>query len=194
MTRLPTLPLMDTFDLLCQESGVRNPLLHRENRGLCPAHQDRHNPALVFTVNEDETKLLVHCFARECGLEQIAESLGISPASFFVGSIQPKGQIKPRPPRWKYLPLTNLLQLLPITRHFDDEVEAIFKVMEGMDYPFDQRLRDLPFVEVESALWAYLESEFDPDKHNWHTVRDEAYRRLRQYDLDNRTNPELETA
>jgi len=186
-TATPTLALNDTFELLAQAAQCRHPVPEKENRGLCPAHEDRRNPALVFTFNEDRTRLLVHCFARECSLDDVARAIGVHPASFFVRSGKPKGDIPARP-RWRYLPFVELIKLLPLPRHFDDEVEAVFNVMETLgDLRWDAPMRDLPRTTIDACIWFYIESEFK-EGDNWYEIRDQAYSLLRQWDLEQRTN------
>ena len=182
--------LEDTFELLAEAADCRYPMPDRENRGLCPAHGDRFNPGLVFRINEDHDKIIVHCFSRECGLEEIATAIGLRPSDFFVSSRRRPGQLRPKP-QWKYLPFVELVKLLPISRHFDDEVTAVFNVLEVLDLSgldLDCPMRGMPKTTLEAAMWGYLSSEFDPDKHDWFGIQDTAMRHLRNFDLQERVN------
>ena len=189
-TPTTTTSLEDAFELLAEAADCRYPLPDRENRGLCPAHGDRFNPGLVFRISEDHDKILVHCFSRECSMNDIAVAIGLRPRDFFASSGRRPGQLAPRP-RWRYLPFVELVKLLPVTRHFDTEVEATFNVLETLDVSgldLDAPLRKLPKTTLEAAIWGYLSSEFNPDEHDWYTIRDTAMGWLRRFDLQERVN------
>lgn len=186
----------EAFDILADAAGVRYPVPSMENRGLCPAHDDRNNPGLVFRISPTTDNLVVHCFARECSVEDIATSIGVPLGAFFAGSTSP-GQIKPRV-EWKYTPFLELLKLLPLDYSWDEQVEAVFRTLDT-DIDNDIRCLMLPFHEVpfsvarDVLLYTYVLPDFQSSGELWWDNEgtgygDKAMRALAQLSRDTRTN------
>lgn len=184
----------ETFDLLADAAQVRYPTPDRENRGLCPAHDDHNNPGLVFRISATTGNLVVHCFAQECSAEDIAAAIGVPLGSFFPGNKAP-GQIKPSIV-WKYVPVLELLKLLPLGYSWEEQMEAVFRTMEA-DY--DVGCLSLPFHEVpftimrDVLLYTYVEPHWREADTEWwndeHTgYSDQAMKMLGQLSRDTRTN------
>jgi hypothetical protein len=189
------LPDIDTtFDLLADAAGVRYPDPDRENRGLCPAHDDHNNPGLVFRISPTTGNIIVHCFARECSAEDIATSIGVPLTAFFPGNTSP-GQVRPTI-IWKYTPVLELLKLLPLGYSWEDQIEAVFRTMEADE---DTGCLGLPFHEVpftvmrDVLLFAYTEPDWRESGAEWWNnertgYSDQAMRALSQLSRETRTN------
>lgn len=186
----------ETFDLLAAAADVRYPYPDRENRGLCPAHDDHNNPGLVFRISATTGNLITHCFARECTAEDIATSIGVTLASFFPGNTSP-GQIKPQI-EWHYTPTLELLKLLPLGYSWDEQIEAVFRTLD-VDIGNDIRALGLPFHEVpfivmrDVLLYTFVQPHWEATGADWwnseHTgYSDQAMRALGQLSRDTRTN------
>jgi len=134
----------ETFDLLADAAGVRYPQPERENRGLCPAHDDHNNPGLVFKISPTTGNLLTHCFAQECSVDDIAAAIGTTTSAFFKGGSKGGTRI---PIEWHYLPFLELLKMLPLGYSWEEQIEAIFRTLD-VDIDNDIRCLSLPYHEV----------------------------------------------
>jgi hypothetical protein len=158
----------DTFDLLADAAGVRYPQPERENRGLCPAHDDHNNPGLVFKISPTTGNLLAHCFAQECSVEDIATSIGVGASAFFVGG---SGTIRV-PVEWTYLPFLELLKMLPLGYSWDEQIEAVFRTLD-VDLDNDIRCLNLPYHEVpwtvarDVLLYTYCLPHWKASAESW---------------------------
>ena len=182
----------DTFNLLADAAGVRNPYPERENRGLCPAHGDHNNPALVFRI-ADSGKLVAHCFAQGCTLADIAESIGVHESAFFPGG--GSRFAKPVPREFNEPSLLELLKLLPLGMSHEEREEAVFRclddayatgVIDDNTIDLEQPMRELPTSTVLS--YAYLFTQDALADERWGDVEDAIIQNLRQLNRIHRTN------
>lgn len=182
----------DTFDLLADAAGVRNPYPERENRGLCPAHGDHNNPALVFRI-ADSGKLVTHCFAQSCSLADIAESIGVHESAFFPGGGSRFSQPVPR--EFDEPSLLAILKLLPLGMSFEEQGAAVFRCLESAyatgviddnTIDIEQPMRELDTNTV--LAYAYLWTQDALHDERWGDVEDAIIQNLRQLNRMHRTN------
>ena len=158
----------DTFNLLADAADVRYPTPERENKGLCPAHDDHNNPGLAFTISATTGNLIVHCFARECSLEDIATSIGVHPSAFFRNT---KGMGQPIHSgiEWSYSNVLELLKMLPLNYSWEEQQEAVFCIIQAAQdmspgsFDFESPYHEIPYVIMRDVLlYAYCEQHWLP--------------------------------
>jgi hypothetical protein len=185
---------LGAFDALADVAGVRHPQPHRQNKGLCPAHDDHNNPGLSFTLSATTGNLLVHCFARECSPVDIAASIGLPLSAFFTGS-QVSGSIPSRI-TWRYPSILDLLRLMPIGYSWEKQRDSVFDVIEACNkmgdgtYDFDSPYHELPYIVARDVIvYAYLRRHWEmKGEPPWPEYGDQAMRLIRRLSLDNKTN------
>ncbi len=143
----------EAFDILAEAANSRYADPDRENRGLCPAHHDVNNPGLVFRIS-DEGKLLAHCFARHCTIDDIAESIGVSISAFFPGR---RGLFARKPESLLIWPSTlACLELLPLG--YDDATVQRKRLFLINDFPEEMAKppREIPYFELRDVfVWSW---------------------------------------
>jgi len=185
----------EAFDILADAADVRYPQPDRENRGLCPAHDDHNNPGLVFRISPTTDNLVVHCFAQECSAEDIATAIGVPLGAFFAGGS--RGRITV-PIQWEYTNFLELLKLLPLGYSWDEQVEAVFRTLD-VDIDNDINCLMMPFHDVpftvarDVLLYTYALPDFQASGEQWWSEEgtgyaDKAMRALAQLSRDTRTN------
>lgn len=181
----------EVFDLLADAAGVRHPNPERENRGLCPAHMDTHNPGLIFRI-ADSGKLITHCFSQACTAQDIADSIGVPLGAFFPGG---KGRVQ-APAEYEEPSLLELLKLLNLGMSHEEREQAIFRCLaSAYKHPIDndtldveQPMRSLERITVSNYLWLWMQGLYDTETLNWHEIEDAALAQLRQLNRQMRTN------
>lgn len=183
-----------TFDLLADAAGVRHPNPERENRGLCPAHLDSHNPALVFRI-ADSGKLVTHCFAQGCTVEDLAAAIGVPVAAFFPEGWSGRVRV---PTEYVEPSLLDLLKLLPLTYSFDEQVDAVFRVLnvaydigviDNDTIDVEQPMRSLPLIVVENYVWQWCRGWYEYEDHGpWPEVFDSILSFMRALNRERRTH------
>lgn len=175
----------DTFDLLADAAGVHHPNPYRDNRGLCPAHGDMNNPALVFKIG-DTGHLIAYCHSQHCTLQALADSIGVETAAFFAGNTGSRFS-KHIPIEWQEQSVLELLKLVPFGYDFDTQVECVMRTLESdIDYA-TRPLRDIYKGELMNVISIWLEPVFDPDTHgNWWDWYDKTLKALHDYNRDTR--------
>jgi len=183
------------FDILADAAQVRYPDPNRNNRGLCPAHDDHNNPGLVFKISETGN-LVVHCFAQQCTVTDIAASIGLSVSDFFPGQRRP-GQVYV-PIEWSYPSALELLKALNLGYSWDEQVEAVFRTLEAdedIGYLFDNApFHVVPFTIMRDVyLYNYVEPHWRATNTPWYTKEhdgysDQAMRRLGKMSQQLKTN------
>lgn len=192
------MPVEGTFDTLADAAECRYPNPDRENRGLCPAHADENNPGLVFRISDDTGNLVVHCFARNCTIEDIADSIGLPTTAFFKDGKTSKFAITHKP-EWEEPSVLELLKLIPLGMSFDQQVDAIFRVLEsafhsGVVCPrhdildIEQPLRHMTLTTRIAYLSLWMEDTYKPDAHDWKEVEDMLLSQLMKLNRAHRTN------
>ena len=184
-----------TFDTLADAASVRYPNPDRENRGLCPAHDDQNNPGLVFRISEDTGNLIVHCFAQGCAIDDIASSIGVHTTAFFKDGRSSTFAIQPRT-EWREPSTLDLLKLLPLGMSFDQQVEAVFRVLDcAYLLPIDNDtidleapIRGMTLVTRQTYLRLWCEDIYDPDTTNWHELEDVLLSKMMELNRAHRTN------
>ena len=178
----------DTFLLLAEAAGVHHPNPYRDNRGLCPAHGDRNNPALVFKIG-DTGHLVAYCHAQRCTLQQLADSIGVEVSAFFAGNTGSRFA-KHIPIEWAEQSFLELLKLIPFGYDFDTTVECVFETLEA-DMSFSTRpLKDILKVELNAIIGIWLAPMYDYETHgNWWEWHDKTLRTLHELNKDTRTDP-----
>ena len=178
----------DTFDVLADAAGVRHPNPYRDNRGLCPAHGDMNNPALVFKIG-DTGHLIAYCHSQGCTLQQLADSIGVETSAFFAGNTGSRFA-KHVPIKWVEAPILELMKLMPFEYDFDTTVECVFATLDS-DIEYAERpLRDLYKNELMNVISIWLEPQFDANTHgNWWDWHDKVLRMLHDMNRDTRTDP-----
>jgi hypothetical protein len=195
-----------TFDTLADAAGCRYPNPDRENRGLCPAHDDHNNPGLVFRISESTGNLIVHCFAQHCSLDDIADSIGVSPSTFFKDGRTSRFATHTRA-EWEEPSVLKLLKLLPLGMSFDQQVEAVFRVLDSSyhhplgydDIAYQQPIKEgtidleLPLkhmnlVTRQTYLRLWCEDVYEPSEHNWKELEDRLLRFLMELNRAHRVN------
>jgi len=177
----------DTFDLLADASGVRHPNPDRDNRGLCPAHGDTSNPALVFKIGETG-HLIAFCHSQGCTLDALALSIGVETAAFFAGSTG--GRFATRVPvEWQEQSVLDLLKLMPFGYDWDTKVECVFATLES-DIEYATRpLRDIYKGELQNIVGIWLDPMYDHATHgDWWDWYDKTVRALSDLNKDTRTS------
>ena len=177
-----------TFHLLAEAAGVHHPNPYRDNRGLCPAHGDRNNPALVFKIG-DTGHLVAYCHAQGCTLQQLADSIGVETSAFFAGNHGSRFA-KHTPIKWEEQSFLELLKLVPFGYDFDTQVECVFETIEA-DMSFSTRpLKDILKVELNAIIGIWLAPMYDYNTHgNWWDWHDKTLRTLHALNKDTRTDP-----
>jgi hypothetical protein len=185
-----------TFDTLADAAGCRYPNPDRENRGLCPAHDDQNNPGLVFRISESTGNLIVHCFAQHCSLGYIADSIGVSPSAFFKDGRGWKFATLTRPV-WEEPSVLKLLGLLPLGMSSTQRLEAVFRVIDsayrsGMldndTLDIEQSLKEMDLVTRQTYLRLWCEDIYEPSEHNWKELEDRLLRFLLELNRSHRVN------
>lgn len=66
----------------------------------CPAHQDN-NPSMTISVGSDG-RILAHCFAQECGIDDIVEAVGMT-----VAELMPENPLyhRTKPSKYTFSPI-----------------------------------------------------------------------------------------
>ena len=178
----------DTFDLLAEAAGVRHPTPYRDNRGLCPAHGDMNNPALVFKIG-DTGHLIAYCHSQGCTLQQLADSIGVETAAFFAGGSGSRFA-KRGPIEWEEQSFLELLKLLPFGYDFDTTVECVFKTLDS-DIEYATRpLRDIYKVELMNVIGIWLDAKgYDfAENGDWWDAHDQTLHMLHELNRDTRTS------
>ena len=185
-----------TFDTLADAASVRYPNPDRENRGLCPAHDDHNNPGLVFRISEDTGNLIVHCFAQHCSLDDIADSIGVPPTAFFKGGRTSRFAVQPRV-EWVEPTVLDLLKLLPLGMSFDEQRDAVFRVLDSAYHSgvldndtidIEQPLKAMNLVTRQAYLRLWMDDAYVPDEHNWRSIEDALLSQLMRLNRAHRTN------
>ncbi len=189
-----------TFDILADAAGCQYPNPDRESRGLCPAHADENNPGLVFRISEDTGNLVVHCFARHCTLDDIADSIGVPTSAFFKGGSSNKWNTRVHA-EWKEPSALELFKQLGPLLGMDTEEqhEAVFNLLDSAfdngatcpkhdTFDIEQPLREMSTNTILAYLWEYAKGWLNPDKYNWHEVSDTLLSYLRQLNREQRYN------
>jgi hypothetical protein len=174
----------ETFDLLAEAAQVRHPNPNRDNRGLCPAHGDQHNPALVFKIG-DTGNLVAYCHSQHCTIEALARSIGVSTSSFFKGTSGSRFATHV-PIVWAELPILDLLKLVPFGYDFDTQVECVMRTLDvGLEYS-EQPLSVMTKTELLTLGGIWIEPGYD---HNTHGDWWDHYHRLLSaiHDINNDT-------
>ena len=179
----------DTFDLLAEASGVRHPNPYRDNRGLCPAHGDMNNPALVFRIG-DTGHLIAYCHSQGCSLQDLANSIGVDTAAFFTGSGGSRFS-KHIPIEWTELSILELMKLVPFGYDFDTQVECVFRMLDSdLDYS-ERPLRDIYKGELTNIISIWLEPTYDHATHgDWWVWYEKTLKTLHELNRDTRIDPE----
>ena len=120
----------DTFNLLADAANVRYPQPERQNKGLCPAHDDHNNPGLAFTISATTGNLLAYCFARECDPVDIATAIGVPFSAFFRDS-KGVGERIQSGIKWTYPDTLSLMEMLPLNYSWEEQQDAVFRVLNG---------------------------------------------------------------
>ena len=177
----------DTFDLLAEAAGVKHPNPSRDNRGLCPAHDDHSNPALVFRIG-DSGHLIAYCHSQHCTVEDLAKTLNVSVSSFFAGSDGKRFGIR-IPIEYTELSVLELLKLVPFGYDFDTQVECVFTTLD-LDLDYSERpLRDMTKTELSALSLIWLNPMFDHAIHgDWWDNQDRLMDALRSLNTDTRTS------
>lgn len=183
----PTATPEQAFDLLAEAAQVRYPHPDRDNRGLCPAHGDQHNPALVFKIG-DTGNLVAYCHSQHCTIERLAESIGVSTSSFFAsgGHFTEVVHVE-----WVHLPVLNLLKMLDLGYDHDTLAECVFRTLDhDLNYAVSP-VGDITKAEMVMLGGIWLEPGYDYDKHgNWWDVYHVWLSRLHAIDRETRTDPD----
>ena len=177
----------DTFTVLADAAQVRYPHPDRDNRGLCPAHSDEHNPALVFKIG-DTGHLIAYCHSQHCTIEQLAASIGVETRAFFAGG---DGSFAERVVvDWQHKPVLDLLKLMPMEYDHDTLVECVFRTLDcDLDFA-ESPVGDLTKVDLLTLGGIWLEPRYDYDQHgNWWDVYYAWLAHLHHLDRETRIDP-----
>lgn len=179
------------FDILADAAGVRHPNPERSNRGLCPAHMDSHNPGLVFMI-ADSGKLVAHCFAQHCTIDDIADAIGVPVGAFFPDGSAARLRA---PATFTEMTLLELLKLLPLGMSFEQITRSVFRVLEAAfvggimedgTLDIERPMRDLDNNALDAYLWLWAEEVVEPERHDWREVSDSLLSMLRQLNRNTR--------
>ena len=185
----------DTFDILAEAADVRYATPERENKGLCPAHDDHNNPGLAFTISATTGNLLTHCFAQDCLPADVAAAIGVPLSAFFPGSSLKPGQVRPKV-GWQYLNVLEVLKLMPLGYSWDEQIEAVFRTLDT-DRDIDMLM--LPYHEVpyhimrDVYLYAWCLPHWEALNVVWWTYERDGYadqgmKMVRRLSQSNRTS------
>jgi hypothetical protein len=121
-------------------------------RARCPAHNGD-NPTSLHVVEGVDRRVVVHCFARQCELREVAEALGLSASDFF-----PDGHYRAR-----------RQPLRPVKRSdFQGAAEGVANVLYALE-ALDERwtamvMSDCPYCGSQGAwLRAHSDGRIDAD-------------------------------
>jgi hypothetical protein len=175
------------FDLLAQAAQVRYPHPDRDNRGLCPAHSDQHNPALVFKIG-DTGNLVAYCHSQHCSIEQLANAIGVSTSAFFAGGGTFTTSVKVD---WQHKPVLDLLKLMPMEYDHDTLVECVFRTLDhDLDYA-TRPITSLYKTELLMLGGIWLEPGYRHETHgDWWDIYHVWLGQMHQLDRETRTDPD----
>ena len=174
------------FYLLAEAAGVRHPNPDRDMRGLCPAHGDQNNPALVFKIG-DTGNLVAYCHSQHCTIEQLANAIGVSTSAFFAGGGTFTTTVKVD---WQHKPVLDLLKLMPMEYDHDTLVECVFRTLES-DLAYAERpITDLCKTELLTLGGIWLEPGYRHDLHgDWWDIYHVWLGQMHQLDRETRVDP-----
>lgn len=180
------------FQLLADASGVHHPHPDRENRGLCPAHGDQHNPALVFRVG-DTGNLVAYCHSQHCSIERLAQAIGVTVGSFFVGG--GRRYATPITVDWQHKPVLELLKMVPFEYDFDTTVECVFRTLD-IDLSYAETpLRNLTKTELFTLGGIWLEPGYSYGSHgDWWDVYHVWLSKMHSLDRETRIDPHAQVS
>lgn len=182
----------DALYILADAAGVRNPHPDRDNRGLCPAHGDQHNPALVFKLG-DTGNLVLYCHAQHCTVDKIAAAVGLSTASFFADR---GGHFtEPVVVEWVHRPILDLLKMVPFDYDHDTMVECVMRTLD-LDLIYAERtLGDMTKTELLALGSIWLEPGYRHDTHgDWWDVYHVWLQKIHALDRETKVDPHAQTS
>lgn len=176
-----------TFDLLADAAGVRYPNPDRDNRGLCPAHGDEHNPALVFRIG-DTGNLIAYCHSQHCTIKSLAAAIGVTPAAFFAGG---SGFTQtPVVVEWERKPVLDLLKGIPFGYDEETTIECVMRTLDlslGYSVNAVTSLTKTDFMAL-GGIW--LEPNYRHENHgDWWDIYHQFLSALHEQDRATRIDP-----
>ncbi len=176
----------DTFEVLADAAQVRYPNPHRDNKGLCPAHGDRHNPGLSFSISNTSGNLIAYCHSQQCTLQSIADAIGVDTQAFFAGGGGNRFSSYV-PIVWSESPVLEIMKLIPFGYDFDTTVECVFDTLDS-DLGYAERgLSKIYKTELTSLIGIWLKPVYSHAEHgDWWEWFDKTLRMMHQLNRSTR--------
>lgn len=170
-------------DLAAKLNGRRSGLGYSAR---CPAHEDRISS---LSIRQGKRGTMLHCHAG-CRTNEICQALGISMAQLFEDYGQNgnhptntdidqllRSTVRKLEGRKPPDELRTLAEIMDLAFHAKNHNECMARAREQhgslMELEFQQAM-SMSVILADTAVYAYLEDYFEPDRMNWHEVKRKA--------------------